>query len=406
MEAFLCFIILGGNNILFSMTLLIGLGLVISLIFRKIKLPSLMGYLGLGFLLGPYGFNLFPAEFLIWSADIRKLALVIILIRAGLSINFKDIQRVGRPALCLSFLPATFEIILAGFLGPWLLGLPLVDAFLLGTIIAAVSPAIVVPRMIQMMDEGLGQKNRIPQIILAGASLDDIFVLVVFSAGVTLKQTGIFSWFSILSVPVSIILGILLGYLLGKIVSGIIDKYTLEPLYATVLIFVVSLVCIMVEDYSQHWVSGLLAIIMLNSVARISDPIQGEAYKASFNKAWFLAEMFLFTLVGCQLDLQQAFDFGWLPIVFIVLTSLWRMVGVYLSVSKTSLQMSERIFVMGAYLPKATVQAAIGSIPLALGFSTGYLILTVSILEILITAPIGAWWIDLTKDRLLDQDLS
>ncbi len=386
---------------LLSISLLLGLGIIGQYVSQKLKLPALISYLLIGLCVGPFALNGVAESFLNVGPDIKKIALIIILIRAGLSLNIEDLERHGKVAILMCILPATVEIGATIILGHLLLGLTYLEALILGTVIAAVSPAVVVPGMINMMDRGNGTKEGIPQLILAGASADDIYVLVLFTVFMGMQETGDISFVSFLAVPVSIILGIIVGWLLSKGIGQVIHRTQLKTVSVVVLLLAMSMLLLVVEEHAQGWFSGLIAVIVLAMGIADYLPDQYQQYKHQFNQLWVVAEMFLFMFVGMATNLQVALSFGWVPILFIILTSGFRMLGVYLALQPTQLTSPEKLFTMGAYLPKATVQAAIGGIPLAMGMDAGALILTVAVLEILITAPIGAVWIAKMQDKLL-----
>ena len=386
---------------LLSISLLLGLGIIGQYVSQKLKLPALISYLLIGLCVGPFALNGVAESFLNVGPDIKEIALIIILIRAGLSLNIEDLERHGKVAILMCILPATVEIGATIILGHLLLGLTYLEALILGTVIAAVSPAVVVPGMINMMDRGKGTKEGIPQLILAGASADDIYVLVLFTVFMGMQGTGDISFVSFLAVPVSIVLGITVGWLLSKGIGQVIHRTQLKTVSVVVLLLAMSMLLLVVEEHAQGWFSGLIAVIVLAMGIADYLPDQYQQYKHQFNQLWVVAEMFLFMFVGMATNLQVALSFGWVPILFIILTSGFRMLGVYLALQPTQLTSPEKLFTMGAYLPKATVQAAIGGIPLAMGMDAGALILTVAVLEILITAPIGAVWIAKMQDKLL-----
>lgn len=386
---------------LISMTWMLGLGLITLQLSKKWHMPALLGYLFIGIIVGPYALDVISPVVLDIGPDLKQIALVIILIRAGLTLNIQDLKKVGKSALLMCFLPATIEIVASLIFAPILLGVSYLDAFLIGTVIAAVSPAVVVPRMVSMIDQGKGTQQGIPQVILAGASADDIYVLVLFSAVLGLFTGGQWQQTSLLAVPSSIALGALVGCLLGIVLSRIIHALKLTPILSSLWLLVVSFLLILAESTFQPWFSGLIAVIALAMQCAYRLPELSLRIKHYFNQYWLVAEIFLFMLVGMDTNVQTALDYAWIPVLFILITSVCRLLGVYLSLIPSHFSRSEKWFTMGAYLPKATVQAAIGSIPLTLGLPNGSLILTISVLEILLTAPLGALWIDVMQDRLL-----
>lgn len=391
-----------GRILLTSIVWILGLGLIGKYMADRLNIPALLFYLVLGILLGPHAMDLISPNLLNIGPDIKKIALVVILIRAGLTLNIQDLKKVGTSAGLMCVLPATFEIVASLLLAPLFLGVDYLDAFLIGTVIAAVSPAVVVPRMVSMIDRQKGTQEGIPQVILAGASADDIYVLVLFSAILGLYSSGEINQLSLLAVPVSVIVGYIGGWICGYIVSQMISKFKLNITLTCLWVMVISLLLMIAESYFTPWFSGLIAVMVLAMKVATYVPDMVKPIKHQFNQYWLIAEVFLFMLVGMDTNVYTALDFGWMPIVFIILTSAIRMVGVYISLLPSTFTRSEKLFTMGAYLPKATVQAAIGSIPLTLGIPYGDLILTLSVLEILITAPLGALWIDQMQDRLLE----
>lgn len=386
-----------------SIALIFLFGLGFGLVFSKLKLPSLVGMILLGILISPYALNLIDASILSVAADIRQIALVIILTRAGLSLDISDLKRVGRPAVLLCFVPACAEILGAILLAPPLLGVSRLEGAIIGSVIAAVSPAVIVPRMIHLLEEGYGKKNSIPQMILAGASVDDVFVIVVFTALTSLAATGSFSATSFLQIPVSIILGILLGCVVGYILLWFFRRFPMRDTVRVLVLLSVSFLMITLQNRLNGMVSGLLAIMTTGIFLRLRDKSLSAALSAKYNQLWVGAEVFLFVLVGATVDLRYALAAGVGAVLLIFGALLFRMAGVALSVTKTPLSGKERLFCMLAYTPKATVQAAIGGIPLSMGLACGNLTLTVAVLAILITAPFGALCVDHLHQRLLQK---
>ena len=386
-----------------SIALIFLLGLGFGWVFSKLKLPSLVGMILLGILISPYTLNLIDASILSVAADIRQIALVIILTRAGLSLDISDLKRVGRPAVLLCFVPACAEILGAILLAPPLLGVSRLEGAIIGSVIAAVSPAVIVPRMIHLLEEGYGRKNSIPQMILAGASVDDVFVIVVFTALTALAATGSFSATSFLQIPVSIILGILLGCVVGYALLWFFHRFPMRDMVRVLVLLSVSFLMITLQNRLNGMVSGLLAIMTTGIFLRLRDKTLSAALSAKYNQLWVGAEVFLFVLVGATVDLRYALAAGVGAVLLIFGALLFRMAGVALSVTKTPLSGKERLFCMLAYTPKATVQAAIGGIPLSMGLACGNLTLTVAVLAILITAPFGALCVDHLHQRLLQK---
>ena len=386
-----------------SIALILLLGLGFGWVFSKLKLPSLVGMILLGILISPYALNLIDDSILSIAADIRQIALVIILTRAGLSLDISDLKKVGRPAVLLCFLPACAEILGAVLLAPPLLGVSRLEGAIIGSVIAAVSPAVIVPRMIHLLEEGYGRKNSIPQMILAGASVDDVFVIVVFTALTALAATGSFSATSFLQIPVSIVLGILLGCAVGYGLLWFFRRFPMRDTVRVLVLLSVSFLMITLQNRLNGMVSGLLAIMTTGIFLRLQDAPLSAALSAKYNQLWIGAEVFLFVLVGATVDISYALAAGISAVLLIFGALLFRMAGVALSVTRTPLSGKERLFCMLAYTPKATVQAAIGGIPLSMGLACGNLALTVAVLAILITAPFGALCVDHLHQRLLQK---
>ena len=386
-----------------SIAIILLSGLLLGSIFSKLKLPSLLGMIIVGMVLGPHALNLIDGSILEISADLRQIALVIILTRAGLSLNISDLKKVGRPAVLMCFVPACIEIAGTVILAPLFLGVNTLDAAIMGSVIAAVSPAVVVPRMIRLMEEGHGREHCIPQLILAGASVDDVFVIVVFTAFTALASSGTISAGSFLQIPVSISLGILLGVFAGSILVLFFRKFHMRDSVKLLIILSFSFLFLEVQNRLEGIVpiSGLLAIMSLGLIIKHKYDRLAIRLSGKYNKLWVGAEVFLFVLVGAAVDIKYAISAGIAP-VFVVLGALcFRMLGVSISLLKTNLTKRERLFCMLAYTPKATVQAAIGAIPLTMGLSCGQIVLTVAVLSILITAPFGAICIDNLYRKLL-----
>ncbi len=386
-----------------SIALILLLGLGFGWVFSKLKLPSLVGMILLGILISPYALNLIDDSILSIAADIRQIALVIILTRAGLSLDISDLKKVGRPAVLLCFLPACAEILGAVLLAPPLLGVSRLEGAIIGSVIAAVSPAVIVPRMIHLLEEGYGRKNSIPQMILAGASVDDVFVIVVFTALTALAATGSFSATSFLQIPVSIVLGILLGCAVGYGLLWFFRRFPMRDTVRVLVLLSVSFLMITLQNRLNGMVSGLLAIMTTGIFLRLQDAPLSTALSAKYNQLWIGAEVFLFVLVGATVDISYALAAGIGAVLLIFGALLFRMAGVALSVTKTPLSGKERLFCMLAYTPKATVQAAIGGIPLSMGLACGNITLTVAVLAILITAPFGALCVDHLHQKLLQK---
>lgn len=386
-----------------SIALILLTGLLLGSIFSKMKLPSLLGMMIAGIILSPHALNLIDESILNISADLRQIALVIILTRAGLSLDLSDLKKVGRPAILMSFVPACVEILGALILAPRLLGVTLLEAAIVGSVIAAVSPAVIVPRMIRLIEEGYGKKNSIPQLILAGASVDDVFVIVVFTAFTALASTGEISAGRFLQIPISILLGIILGIVVGILLVVFFKKLHMRDSVKLLIILSVSFLLLELQNQLEGIVpvSGLLAIMSLGIVIRQKYNVLAVRLSGKYNKLWVAAEVFLFVLVGATVDLKYAVSAGAGAILLVAGALCFRMLGVAISLIKTKLTKKERVFCMLAYTPKATVQAAIGAIPLTMGLPCGQIVLTVAVLSILITAPFGAICVDNFYKKLL-----
>lgn len=397
---------------LLSLALIIIFGLLFSYLCKKIKLPQIVGMLVAGIILGPFCLNLLDEKILLISPDLRKIALVVILIKAGLSLDLKDLKKVGLAAGLMSFLPATFEIIAYTIFGPRLLDISRVDAALMGTVLAAVSPAVVVPRMVKLMDEGYGTCQGLPQMILAGASIDDIFVIVLFSSFLSTAQGQAVSYKSFFSIPISIgtgvIFGILLGLILAKIFAYAYDKKRhIRNTNKLLIILGLSFMLMALEDLLKDYLafSGLLAIVSLAATLRVQTV--EEVYQRlseKFGKVWLGAEILLFVLIGAAVDIGYTFEAGPFALLLILSCLSLRSLGVLFAISPADLNRKEKLFCVFSYLPKATVQAAIGAVPLAMGLEVGNLILSVAVLGILITAPLGAFLIDVTYKKFLQKN--
>ena len=390
---------------LFSFAMMILVGVVFAMIMRKVGLPNLLGYLLTGIILGPFVFNVIDTTTFQISSDIRQIALMIILMRAGLNLQISDLKKVGSSALLMCFVPASFEILGLMILAPIFLHLDLLNAAILGTVLAAVSPAVVVPLMLRLMDEGYGTKEGIPQLIMAGASMDDVYVIVLFTSLLTLAKSGEFNALSLLRIPTSILFGIVSGIVLGYVLCKLYRLLKLPTGIELASMFAIGMVLITIERIMTGMIgfSGLLAIMALTATIRHIKPEMADKYSAVLAKLWQPAEIFLFALVGASVRIDYALSFGSVVLVVIILALIFRMLGVYLSIMKTKFNMKERIFTMGAYLPKATVQAAIGGLVLEAGLASGELILTAAVTAILFTAPLGAIIISLTYRNFLQK---
>lgn len=388
-----------------SIAMILLLGLFIGWIFSKLRLPSLLGMIIVGIVLSPHAWNLIDKSILMISGDLRQIALVIILTRAGLSLDISDLKKVGRPAVLMCFVPACAEIAGTVILAPILLKVSVLEAAVMGSVIAAVSPAVIVPRMIRLMDEGYGKNKSIPQLILAGASVDDVFVIVVFTAFTSLASTGEMSVTSFIQIPVSIVLGIILGSGVGIVLVLFFKKHHMRDSVKILIILSISFLLLEVQNSLEGYIpiSGLLAIMSMGIMVKQKYDVLASRLSAKYNKLWLGAEVFLFVLVGATVDLKYVASAGIFAVLLILGALLFRMLGVALSLVKTDLSKKERIFCMAAYTPKATVQAAIGAIPLSMGLDCGNIVLTVAVLAILITAPFGALCVDNLYKQLLEK---
>lgn len=386
-----------------SLALIFLCGLFLGSIFNKLKLPSLVGMLLTGMLLGPYTLNVIDTSVLEISSQLRQFALVIILTRAGLSLNIEDLKKVGRPAILMCFVPACFELIGILVLAPKLLGVSLLEAAVMGTVLAAVSPAVIVPRMLRLMEEGYGTDKSIPQLILAGASVDDVFVIVLFTAFTSLAQGSKVTAMEFLQIPIAIVVGLAIGIIVGVVLKWYFIRFHMRDSVKILILLSISFLMIELEHRLQGVIpmSGLLAIMSIGiTLYRVHEPV-AKRLSVKYNKLWVGAEVLLFVLVGATVDIKYAFASGVSAILLVVGALLIRMFGVFVCLLKTELNAKERLFCMGAYTPKATVQAAIGGIPLTLGLACGKSVLTVAVLAILVTAPVGAIFIDQGYRRLL-----
>ena len=387
-----------------SFALVFLVGLLLGGLARKLHLPALVGMLLTGMLLGPCALHLLDDGILALSADLRQLALIIILTRAGLSLDLGDLRRAGRPAVLLCFLPACFEIAGMVLLAPRLLGVSTLDAAIMGAVVAAVSPAVIVPRMLRRMEAGYGTRKSIPQMILAGASVDDVFVIVLFTAFTGLAQGQSASASSLAGVPVSIALGAAAGFVLGTALAWGWKKLHMRDSAKVLVLLSFSFLLVALENACKgdFPFSGLIAVMSMGAALYRSRPAAAVRLSDKYARLWVAAEVLLFVLVGAAVDLRYAVKAGPLALLLIALVLLFRAAGVLVCVAGTRLCAKERLFCVLAYMPKATVQAAIGGVPLALGLGCGDIVLTVAVLAILFTAPLGALAIDATWKRLLD----
>ncbi len=390
---------------LLSISLMFIIGMLLGFICKKIKLPSLIGLLLTGMILGPHILNLIDDSILGISSELRKIALIIILTRAGLGLDLSGLKKIGRPALLMCFVPASCELIGMMILAPRLLGLSLLEAAILGAVLAAVSPAVVVPRMVKLMDEGYGVDKGIPQLILAGASVDDVYVIVLFTTFLGMIQgQGVFVM-SFVNIPVSIVLGIALGLATGYILSLYFEKIHIRDTTKVLIILCISFILVVTEDSLNTPItfSALIAIMFIGIGLKKKREIVAIRLSKKYEKLWVAAEVLLFVLVGAAINIEYIGKVGPVAVLLIIGALVFRMFGVFICLLGTKMSKKERLFVMLAYTPKATVQAAIGGIPLSAGLACGDTVLTVAVLAIVITAPLGAFAIDRTYKRFLDK---
>lgn len=388
---------------LLSAALILLVGMSMGWICQKVKLPSLLGMLLTGMVLGPYVLDLIDASILGISADLRKIALIIILTRAGLGLDLSALKKIGRPAVMMCFVPASFELLGMILLAPRFMGMSVLEAAVLGSVLAAVSPAVVVPRMVKLMDEGYGTKEGIPQLILAGASVDDVYVIVLFSTFVGMLQGEGASVLRFANVPVSILLGILIGAAIGVLLAVFFQKVHIRDTTKVLIILGISLLLVTAEDALTTPItfSALIAIMFIGIGLQKKRGIVAKRLAVKYSKLWVAAEVFLFVLVGATVNVDYLGKVGVKVLIVIIGALVFRMLGVAVCLIGTSLKKKERLFTMMAYTPKATVQAAIGGIPLSLGLACGDTVLTAAVLAIVLTAPLGAFAIDLTYKKLL-----
>ena len=395
-----------------SLSLIFLVGLAMGAICQRLKLPRIIGMLATGIALGPYVLDMLDPSILSISSELRKMALIIILIKAGLSLDLSDLKKAGRPAVLLSFVPATFELMGYIVCAPLILGVSRVDAAVMGAVLAAVSPAVVVPRMVSLIEKRYGTKKAIPQMILAGASCDDIFVIVLFTTFLSMAQGGRVSVTNFINIPVSIVLGVILGAVTGWglylfFETSYAHRHCVRNSMKVIIVLGFSFLLVSIESWLEGKVaiSGLLAVVSMACVLKLkSTAFVSKRLSEKFGKLWLAAEVILFVLVGAAVDIRYMLGAGIAAVVMIITALLFRTAGVLICLIKTPLSAKERLFCVIAYLPKATVQAAIGSVPLAAGLPSGNIILSVAVLAIIITAPLGALGIDSSYKRLLEKE--
>ena len=390
---------------LLSISLILILGMFMGWICQKMKLPALLGMLITGIILGPYGLNLLDGSILGISAELRKIALIIILTRAGLGLNLSGLKKIGRPAVLMCFVPASFELLGMILLAPKLMGLSVLESAVMGAVLAAVSPAVVVPRMVKLMDEGYGVKEGIPQLILAGASVDDVYVIVLFSTFVGMMQGEGASILKFVNIPVSIFFGIAIGLFLGVLLAYFFKKVHIRDTSKVLIILSISFLLVVIEDKLTTAItfSSLIAVMFIGIGLQKKREAVAKRLSVKYGKLWVAAEVFLFVLVGATVNIEYLGKVGAKAFVVIIGALIFRMFGVFVCLLGTNLKRKEQLFAMMAYTPKATVQAAIGGIPLALGLACGDTVLTVAVLAIVFTAPLGAFAIDWSYKKLLNK---
>lgn len=390
---------------LLSIALIMLVGMAAAVLSKKVGLPGLVGMILTGAILGPCVLNLIDDSILNISAELRKIALIIILTRAGLTLDLDDLKRAGRPALLMCFLPASFEILGMILVAPHLLHISILEAAILGAVIAAVSPAVVVPKMIQLMEEGYGMNKQIPQIILAGASVDDVFVIVLFTSFTGLAQGDQISIMKFVNIPISIIAGILIGAVIGIALGIFFTKVHMRDTVKVIIILSLAFILVSLEEMITIPVTfaALISVMFMGIFLKRKKADTSARLSAKFNKLWVMAEIILFVLVGASVDITFISKAGLKTVILIFAVLVFRMAGVFICMLGTKLNGRERLFCMLAYTPKATVQAAIGGVPLAMGLACGNIVLTVAVIAIVITAPLGAFMIEHTYKKLLSK---
>ena len=388
---------------LFSLALILILGVIASYLFKKINMPSLIGYIFIGIILGPYCLNVLDSSLLDISSTLRNIALVIILTRAGLTLKITDLKKIGISAILMSFVPALMEIMGFVLISRLLLDININEALIIGSIIAAVSPAVIVPRMIDLINNNYGTLKGIPQLILAGSSVDDVVVLVLFTSFLSLENANSFDILALIQIPLSIILGIIIGCIIGFIIDKIFRMININTISQLLVVLSISFILKYAEDYFVF--SGLIAIMALSITLKYLNTAITDKLQSNYNNLWSVFEIFLFVLVGAMVNISYAFKAGINVILIIIGSLLFRMIGVFICLLTTKFNKKEKIFCFIAYMPKATVQAAIGAIPLSIGLSCGDLALTIAVCSILLSAPVGAYLIDHLYDKLLTHDI-
>ncbi len=378
-------------------------GILFGQVAERLHLPKLVGMIVAGIIFGPYGIDYISPEIMNISGELRRFALVIILTRAGLSLDIKDLKKVGRPAILMCFVPAAFELVSTTLIAPVLFNISYGDAALLGAVLGAVSPAVVVPRMIKLMEKGYGTEKSIPQLVLTGASADDVFVIVIFTALMTIQQGGSVSGYTFVQIPLSIILGVIVGIVTGFVVNRFFTRFEIGLTVKTIVLLSISFGLLEFENQLAEYVSvsGLIAVMTIGIIIYQLNNEMAKKISVQYNQLWIAGEIVLFVLVGAEVDMTYAINAGVMAMFLVIFALMFRMLGVFMCLVKTELNKGEKFFCMIAYTPKATVQAAIGALPLTAGLGCGQLILTVAVLAIIITAPFGAICIDNTYEKLL-----
>lgn len=391
---------------LLSLALIFIVGLLSAKICSIFKLPSLIGFILAGIIIGPYSFNLLDSSILSISKELRQIALIIILTRAGLNLQTDDLKAVGRPAILMSFLPASFEIIGIVIIATKLLNITILESLLMGSVVAAVSPAILIPTMLKLIKEKYGTNKKIPQLLMAGSSLDDIFVIVLFSSFLSILQTGNTSILNIIKIPTSIILGIAIGIIIAFILVKLFTKINMRDSIKVIIVLSVSFLLIYIENSIEYFItfSALLAIMTIGIFINKFNYDISIKLSNKYSELWVCFEIILFVLVGATVDINYILKSGINGIIIIIFALIFRMIGVYFSILKTNLNIKEKIFAMISYTPKATVQAAIGSIALSVGLKSGEIILAIAVLSIIITAPISSTIMNITYKKLLQKE--
>lgn len=378
-----------------SIALILLVGLIAGSILKKIKMPSLVGWIIAGIIISPF----MDKKLLSISGDLRQIALIIILTRAGLALNLDNLKKVGKSAILMSFVPASIELLACTIFAPYFLGLSVLDSALLGSVLAAVSPAVVAPRMIDLIEKNIGTKKGIPEMILAGSSVDDVYVIVFFSTFLSLEISKKMNILSFVLIPVNIIVGIVLGLVLAYLLLKLMKYIKLSKEAKLILLLSLSFLILILPKFFP--IAPLLSIMTLGVYINKKDSVLCEQMKKNYENLWKIFEIILFVLVGVSLHVNLTNINLFKVILLIFVIQIFRALGVMLSLSGTKLNIKEKVFCVFSYIPKATVQAAIGSIPLMSGLDCGVIILFVSVVAILTTAPIGAYLIDKSKKLLL-----